>query len=114
MRTSNLARNFLNDFRPEPPKGSQPFKAAHPFFGSQEILFHRPCQDTQGRYEPDPQNLAAPDGIPVVGGDDGQLALFQGKSQRFGFPSAQPEVLNEAGDDFGLLDPHDGPLLGTG
>lgn len=108
MRASNLARNFLDDLCPEPPKGSQPFKAAHPIFGSQEVLFHRPNENAQGRHEPNPKDLAGPDCIPVVGGDDGRLPFFQSKRQRFGFPGAQPEVLNEASDDSGLPDLLDG------
>ncbi len=104
MRASNLARNFLDDLGSEPPKGFQPFKAAHPIFGSQELLFHCPHEDTQGCYEPDPQDLAGPDRISVVGGDDGRISLFQSERQRFGFPSAQPEVLDEASDHSGLPD----------
>src|SRR3954452_10056965 len=80
MRASNLARNFLDDLCPEPPKGSQPFKAAHPIFGSQEVLFHRPNENAQGRHEPNPKDLAGPDCIPVVGGDDGRLPAWKPSS----------------------------------
>lgn len=101
-------RNFLDDLCPESPKGSQPFEAAHPIFNRQEVFFHRPNEDAQGRYEPDPQNLARPDCIPVIGGDDGALPFLKSKRQCFGLPGAQPEILNEASDDSGLPDFLDG------
>jgi hypothetical protein len=104
MSISNLARNLFKDIVFETPVDLQPLQGSQAILPAQETLFDRSGKNGQRRDEPDSENLAGSDGIPVICRDNDRTLFLQRQDQRFGLPGAQPKILREPIEDFGLPD----------
>src|SRR3954469_21818145 len=93
---SNLAFDFRDDVVSKAPIKPEPLEEPRSIRGCDQSLFYGPDQDAKRRHEPDPQNLAGPNGIPVVGGEDRRVSHVQCKHYGLGLSKPQPEILHEA------------------